>query len=262
MSRKIWTSLILVILCLIFFIVKEIRSPDFIGDNLFLLNHFQFSDSVLPVNDKPTNHVRIGIIDGAVNKKHSELKNVSIKQKFFVEQYSDDDVTHATSIAGLTCARDNNLGIRGILQDVEIINAVVLSNSVVDQENLAKAIRYCADESVDAMNISIELYNFSEELISALRYAEQREIKIFMANGNGGWRKSIKRIEKPKLKNLVFVGMLKRSGEIASSNMDNRKPDSYELGDGLISLSGNGYRVCNGTSYACAIATSRYLNNK
>lgn len=240
----------------IFFLIK---SPSFIGKNLYLLDHFQFSDPMLSSKDKADKHIKIGIIDGAIYKKHPELNRIKIKQKFFVDQYTEDDISHATSIAGIICAKNNNFGIRGILKDVNIVNAVVLSHSKVEQNDLANAIRYCADESVDAINISIELYNFSEELLSALEYANQRGITVFMANGNGGWRKKIKTIEKPKISRLVFVGMLDRDGEKASSNMEHRKPDLYEVGSSVVTLNKNGYQLCNGTSYSCAIATSKYF---
>ena len=102
---------------------------------------------------------------------------------------------HGTSVAGLMIAQENNKGICGLLPNVNIVNAVVLQNSKAEQKKIAEAINYCVDEKVDVINISIELYRFDDILLQAIQYAEKNNVNIFMANGNGGWRKNIKNIE-------------------------------------------------------------------
>lgn len=259
MSKKVILVTLAGFFIVVGIILSMIRSPSFIGSNLPLLKYFQFQDNQLSTENKIEEGIKVGVIDGPINKNHPDLNGIPIEQKFFVNHYSDSDVSHATSIAGLLCAKDNNFGVKGMLSEPSIINAVVLSDSTVKQDSLAEAIIYCVDESVEVINISIEIYKFSKELHNSLKYAEQNGIKIFMANGNGGWRRKLVNIEKPTFENLSFVGMVDRSNRKAPSNMKYRKADLYELGSNLISLDKDFYQVCTGTSYSCAIATSKYL---
>lgn len=258
--KKYYIITILLVVCLISII--KIRSPSFIENNLYVLDYFQYKDSLVPTKFQKVYKKKIGIIDGPINSNHKELQHVKISQKEFVSNTTDADMIHATAVAGLICAEDNNIGISGAVNISEIVNAVVLSNSSVKQDSLAHAIKYCVDENVNVINISIEIYQFSEELIKAIKYAEKENIKIFMSNGNGGWRKKVKKIDKPKFSNVLFVGMNSRSGEESLTNMAYRNPDIYEIGDNLISLGKEGFDTYSGTSFSCAIASSKYLLNQ
>lgn len=261
MSKKfyIYVTIFLSMLACVFFIG---HSFEFAVKHPELLRYYQFSDNYVLSKNREQNRFKIGIIDGPINLKHPELEDVLIEQSFFVNDYTENDIEHATSVAGVISAKNNSIGIKGILEDVFIINAVVLSNSRVEQVDLANAIRHCVEKSVDVINISIEIYEFSDDLLEAIDLANEAEIQIFMANGNGGFRKKLRSIEKPNKENLIFVGMLDRNDEESSSNMEIRKADIFELGENIISLSNESYKVYNGTSYSCAITTSKYIKKE
>ena len=63
-------------------------------------------------------------------------------------------------------------------------------------------------------------------------------------------------------RSAAFQGMLDRNDEESSSNMEFRKADIFELGENIISLSNESYKVYNGTSYSCAITTSKYIKKE
>ena len=50
--------------------------------------------------------------------------------------------------------------------------------------------------------------------------------------------------------------------EIIGHDGKSRKADIFELGENIISLSNESYKVYNGTSYSCAITTSKYIKKE
>ncbi len=139
MSKKfyIYVTIFLSMLACVFFIG---HSFEFAVKHPELLRYYQFSDNYVLSKNREQNRFKIGIIDGPINLKHPELEDVLIEQSFFVNDYTENDIEHATSVAGVISAKNNSIGIKGILEDVFIINAVVLSNSRVEQVDLANAI--------------------------------------------------------------------------------------------------------------------------
>lgn len=188
MKRKIaiGSSIILLFSICILFMMKNNK---FISKNTYLLSYFEYKDNSLTENIYLKNTRTIGIIDGPIDETHSEFSGITIQKKEFVKNSKIEDIRHGTSVAGLIIAKKNNKGICGMLSNVNIINAIVLENSKADQSKIADAINYCVNKKVDVINISIELYRFDKVLLQAIDYAEKNNIAIFMANGNGGWRK-------------------------------------------------------------------------
>lgn len=56
------------------------------------------------------------------------------------DHYSDSDGTHAASIAGLLCEKENSYGIREMLNEPRIMIAVVLSDATVKHSMATPAI--------------------------------------------------------------------------------------------------------------------------
>ncbi len=63
-----------------------------------LLRYYQFSDNYVLSKNREQNRFKIGIIDGPINLKHPELEDVLIEQSFFVNDYTENDIEHATSV--------------------------------------------------------------------------------------------------------------------------------------------------------------------
>lgn len=195
MKKGIGIGCLVLLLCFIgmYFVMNNEK---LISKNTYLLSYFEYKDSTLKNNYYLDKKQTVGIIDGPIDVTHSEFDGVTINKKEFVSDSTEEDMRHGTSVAGLMIAQENNKGICGLLPNVNIVNAVVLQNSKAEQKKIAEAINYCVDEKVDVINISIELYRFDDILLQAIQYAEKNNVNIFMANGNGGWRKNIKNIER------------------------------------------------------------------
>lgn len=97
------------------------------------------------------------------------------------------DAEHGTQVAGIIAARrDNELGIQGIANNVEIMALRVVPDGDERDKDIAKAIRYAVDNGAQIINMSFGkgASPQKEWIDEAVRYAEKNDVLIVHAAGN------------------------------------------------------------------------------
>ena len=193
--------------------------------------------------------------------------------------YGNNDVIgpgadHGTHVAGIIAAdRDNELGIRGIAQNVKIMALRAVPDGDERDKDVALAVRYAADNGAHIINMSFgKSYSPQKSEVSkAFKYAEEKGVLILHAAGN----ESTDRDQEDRFPTrMVYSDDGKEVDTIntwldvgASSQFRNRTltatftnfgqtmVDLFAPGVNLNStIPGNKYAVFSGTSMACPSA--------
>lgn len=106
--------------------------------------------------------------------------------------YGNNDVIgpgadHGTHVAGIIAAnRDNNLGVRGIAQNVKIMALRAVPNGDERDKDVALAVKYAADNGAKIINMSFgKGYSPQKAQVGeAFKYAESKGVLILHAAGN------------------------------------------------------------------------------
>ena len=97
------------------------------------------------------------------------------------------DAEHGTHVAGIIAAdRKNNIGIKGIADNVRIMSVRAVPNGDERDKDVANAIRYAVDNGALVINMSFGK-SFSPEksaVDDAVRYAEKKGVILVHASGN------------------------------------------------------------------------------
>jgi subtilisin len=98
-----------------------------------------------------------------------------------------DDVSHGTHVAGTIVAENNGSGATGIAYGAKIMPVKVLgADGTGSNLNVARGIRYAADNRANVINLSLGSSVNSTEVESAIEYAASKGAIVVMAAGNNG----------------------------------------------------------------------------
>jgi lantibiotic leader peptide-processing serine protease len=154
------------------------------------------------------NGVRVAVLDGGLNATHNDLAggvdvacSASMVEGFAFNQ-DVPGFSHATHVAGIVAARDNNSGTIGIAPQATIIGVKVLQNGTGSFEDVIEGILYAANPSAtagkegcaraDVINMSLGATFIpakeDKELLKALdratKYADQQGVTVIASTGN------------------------------------------------------------------------------
>ncbi|MEX2336516.1 MAG: S8 family peptidase, partial [Fulvivirga sp.] len=178
-----------------------------------------------------------------------------------------EDAKHGTHVAGIIAAnRENNLGIKGIANNVEIMAVRAVPDGDEYDKDIALGIRYAVDNGAKIINTSFGKY-FSpnpEWVEEAIKYAAENDVLIVNASGNEGINLDQKRVypndqtpENPQeiSNNVLSVGALNfdyGSRLVAGfSNYGKLNVDVFAPGTKIWSTTPNNeYEFMQGTSFA------------
>ncbi len=99
------------------------------------------------------------------------------------------DPKHGTHVAGIIGAnRNNNLGIKGIADNVRIMSVRAVPNGDERDKDIANAIIYAVDNGAHIINMSFgKAFSPDKELVDkAVKYAESKGVLLIHAAGNDG----------------------------------------------------------------------------
>ena len=185
--------------------------------------------------------------------------------------YGNNDVTgpyarHGTHIAGVIGAnRKNNIGIRGIVDNVRIMSVRALPNGDERDKDIANAIRYAVDNGAQVVNMSFgKKFSPNKDLVdAAVKYAESKGVLLVHAAGNDNDNLDLD----PDFPNRTFQkgGQTKTWIEVGASswganenlvadfsNYGKKTVDVFAPGVEIYStIPDNGYEDLQGTSMAC-----------
>jgi cell wall-associated protease len=178
------------------------------------------------------------------------------------------DATHGTHVAGIIGAdRTNNIGIKGIADNVKIMSVRAVPNGDERDKDVANAIRYAVDNGAKIINMSFgKPYSPEKEAVDkAVKYAEQKGVLLIHAAGNDGDNNDEKGnfpnrfyLGGKEAKNWVEVGAsTPGTGEnfVADfSNYGKKSVDLFAPGVQIYStVPGNQYKNESGTSMASPV---------
>lgn len=99
------------------------------------------------------------------------------------------DADHGTHVAGIIGAkRNNNIGINGVADNVEILSVRVVPNGDERDKDVANGIRYAVDNGARIINMSFgKGYYYNKKTVDdAIRYAMEKDVLLVHAAGNDG----------------------------------------------------------------------------
>lgn len=146
--------------------------------------------------------VRVAVIDGGISSNHVDLEdNIDVAaSKSFVAGYNfnEDEGTfwHATHVAGIIAAEDNEIGTIGIAPHATIIALKAMQGGSGYFSDIISAIIYAAtDAQADIINMSLGAV-FARNSVGAaqlnailglaINYAYQKGVTVIVAAGNEG----------------------------------------------------------------------------
>lgn len=101
--------------------------------------------------------MKVAILDSGIYKDHEDLQGKVVREFNVINPNEpiSDDYGHGTAIAGIITANDNDIGIVGMTQNVELYDVKVLGKDGIGKiEDLTAAIEWCIKQRVDIINIS------------------------------------------------------------------------------------------------------------
>ncbi|KAA3627461.1 MAG: peptidase S8, partial [Bacteroidetes bacterium] len=180
------------------------------------------------------------------------------------------DAFHGTHVAGIIAAvRDNDLGIKGVANNVLIMSVRTVPNGDERDKDVANAIRYAVDNGATVINMSFgkSPSPYKEVVDDAVRYAAKNDVLLVHAAGNDGKEvkfdnnypndKYLKRkLFRPKMaENWIEVGAIgPEMDEKMTASFSNYSPtnvDVFAPGEKVHStVPGDKYKNAQGTSMA------------
>ena len=135
------------------------------------------------------------ILEYAYNEDFDSRKIIGDNYSNVYERnYGNNDVEgpdplHGTHVAGIIAAdRKNELGIKGIADNVKIMSVRTVPNGDERDKDVANAILYAVNNGAKIINMSFgKSYSPQKEAVDrAVRYAEQKNVLLIHAAGNDG----------------------------------------------------------------------------
>ena len=176
------------------------------------------------------------------------------------------DPMHGTHVAGIIAAdRKNNLGIKGIADNVKIMSVRTVPNGDERDKDVANAIRYAVDNGAQVINMSFgKSFSPEKEVVDkAVKYAEQKGVLLVHAAGNDADDNDVKKnyptrtyLDGKEAKNWLEIGASAwgRDENFVGnfSNYGKKSVDFFAPGVEIYSTTPNNtYKNESGTSMAC-----------
>lgn len=226
--------------------------------------------------------VRIAVLDSGITANQKDLDYTKIVEGY---DYVNDckininssrenmiDVNgHGTAVAGILAAiTNNNIGIAGLLSDVELIPLRINSvnnpkkeeESIESSKTIAKAIKDAVDVyKADVITTSFDAKDI-DELKEAVEYAESKNVIITGAAGNSSTADSTGNddyIYPAAYDSVISVGAVDNNNQVRTSSQKNDQVYVTAPGENIVLLDirKNGKcKISSGTSYASPVVAA------
>lgn len=169
-----------------------------------------------------------------------------------------DDFGHGTFIAGIISGTHNNgLGIAGNMPELKLrAYKCVDAYGYCSLANEVSAIYAAINDSVDVINISLDMGSESQIEKNAINEATEKGIIVCASAGNDGREK---KNYPASHENVISVGSINKKMEKSNFSQYNKMLDCTAPGENIISLdyrSTKGYITSSGTSFSCPQVTA------
>lgn len=204
--------------------------------------------------------MKIAIIDSGIDRNHKKLSSaniqgVSIKElednDFLIEEYFQDNLGHGTACASI---------IHKICPSAQLYAIKIFDNELfISEKVLCRAIRWCIDNDINILNLSLGIEtNSSKEILYKICQEAYNKNIILIAAANNDLSKECY----PAHFSTVF-GVTSGSnkningyGYINNSNIEFVAKGTLQR----VAWFNNGYNVVQGSSFACAHFTGIVAN--
>jgi len=201
--------------------------------------------------------VIVAVLDTGINASHPDLAGQVLAGYDFVNNDSDasDDNGHGTSVAGCIAPKTNNgMGLAGIAGNVKLLPVKILdANNAGTTLNIAKGIKYAADQGANIINISVSTTTYSATIKSAVDYAWEKGCVIVASTGNTG---SNATRYPAAFDNVIAVSSTTFVDSLSSFSTYGSYVDICAPGSGILTLNQtDGYKSASGTSYSTPLVS-------
>ncbi|MYL70571.1 S8 family serine peptidase [Halobacillus litoralis] len=201
------------------------------------------------------NKIKVAILDSGINDEHPDLVG-KVKGKYNAFNGSDqtkDDLNHGTAVAGIITANDNNNGVIGVNQNIQLYDVKILGkNGHGNLEHLSKGIQWAIKQEVDLINLSFGFQSDSSELKQIINEAVSSGIIVVAAAGNTF---NLGMDYPAQYNNVVSVNAIDSNKDLINAAALG-KTDFVAPGEDILSTdSAGGYSLFSGTSFASAYIT-------
>ncbi len=132
--------------------------------------------------------VKVAVVDTGVDPRHEDLPKLLDGHDFISgDANADDGNGHGTFVAGVIAAqRNNGRGIAGVSRASIMPVRVLNSRGFGRDSDIARGIRWAANEGADIINMSLGGGRSGRLLKDAVRYATNQGSLVIAASGNSG----------------------------------------------------------------------------
>lgn len=193
------------------------------------------------------------------------------KQKFYGNNdVKGPDALHGTHVAGIIGAdRTNNIGIKGVANDVAIMGVRVVPNGDERDKDVANGIYYAVNNGAKVINMSYgKGYSYDKAAVdAAMNYAAKKDVLIVQAAGNDNEDIDVennfpnhKGLDQNTIDSWITVGASGPNDDetlkASFSNFGKTQVDVFAPGvDILSTVAGNEYKKESGTSMASPVVS-------
>ena len=173
-------------------ITIDIPEVNDLGGNLWGLDNIDIPEIWAKTYKKDSilgEGVTIAVVDTGIDLDHKEFKGRVVNGYDFVDDdiFADDLHGHGTHVAGTIAAANDSKGITGVAYNSKIMPIRVLDeNGRGYLSDVARGIRFAADNGADVINLSLGGGGHSRRLYESIKYASNLGSVVVMASGNSG----------------------------------------------------------------------------
>jgi cell wall-associated protease len=157
---------------------SELRKSDYDKFITDLNDGIKYYNTMLKYNLNSDYDPRSIVGDDYSNSREHNYGNNDVK---------GPDAEHGTHVSGIIGAvRDNNIGIKGVANNVRIMGVRTVPNGDERDKDVANAIRYAVDNGAKVINMSFgKSYSWDKAVVDdAVKYAASKDVLLVHAAGN------------------------------------------------------------------------------
>ncbi|MFG2844891.1 type VII secretion-associated serine protease mycosin [Kitasatospora sp. NPDC048296] len=256
---------------LVWAVAAPAASADQIRDKQWALKTFEADTKIWPISQGEG--VTVAVIDSGVNSEHQDLTGQVLPGADFSGTKSDgriDTDGHGTAMASLIAGHGHGTqaGVMGLAPKVKILPVKVRTSDggpIPEQNDLAAAIRYAADNGAKVINMSLGGSQFDSQSRKAVAYAVSKDVVLVAATGNDGKSDGVG--YPAAFPGVVAVGAADSKGVVWEDSTSGSETTLIAPGVGIYHASAKSptsYAVGDGTSDATAYvsATAALIRSK
>lgn len=201
--------------------------------------------------------LRFAVLDTGCDVKHKDLQGQIKDAKDFTGSIfgPSDRQGHGTWCVGSIVAAANDVGVRGIAYEAEVLVAKVLGDSGAGSDSaIAKGLKWAYEQGADVFSLSLGGPGMSDGLHRLFAEISQQKGKfIFCASGNDSGPVNFP----AAFDEVIAVGAVDKEGKRTRFTSTGPELDILAPGVEILStIPGDRYGTMTGTSMACPIAAA------